>query len=172
MPGVTWKAKPCGCEVEIYAGQKREKLCDHGNVYLPEKAAAPKEHKPRRASQPKRNWDLARTKVEEERCCRICKRTDRLLEAAHVLGREHDEPMMIGDRITKTLLVHPLRVIPLCGPFPEGCHGKQHAREINVLSHLTLDEQLQAVKDAGGIEAARIRLEPVNYNAEVRELAA
>lgn len=174
MGGVIWTAQPCGCTQEIYGGMKREKVCEHGHSFESEKAKgadAPRRSSMKR-SEPKREWALARTKVEEERCCRICKRTDKPLEAAHILGREHDEPMVVGDRITKTLLVHPLRVIPACGPFPDGCHGDIDMKRINVLQYLTLDEQVQAVKDAGGIEAARIRLEPVNYNAEVARAAA
>jgi hypothetical protein len=172
MGGVTWKAHICGCEIEIYNGQKRPKVCSHGNVYVSEKAKGSSPRSSMKQSEPKREWAPARTKVEEERCCRICKRTDRPLEAAHVLGREHDEPMVVDGRITKTLLVHPARVIPACGPFPAGCHGDIDMRRINLLPYLTLDEQIQAVKDAGGVEAARIRLEPVAHNEEVRKAAA
>jgi hypothetical protein len=162
-----------GCEAEYYAGQKRPRVCDHGAVF--EKPAAPKPRKPMKRSEPKRDWTDARRKVEEEGCCRICKRTDRPLEAAHVLGREHDEPKVVarnlfdGESVTtsKTLYVHPDRIVPLCGPFPSGCHGDIDMRRINVLPYLTLEEQLQAVKDAGSIEAARIRLEPVTHRHEV-----
>jgi hypothetical protein len=104
----TWIARDCGCEQEVYNGQKREKLCElHGNLFESEAA-----------------------------------------------------------------IENPNRVIPLCGPFPAGCHGDAEYRRINVLSHLTLEEQLQAVKDAGGIEAARIRLEPVTHREEVEASSA
>jgi len=153
-------------------GQKRDPLCAHGNLF--EKEAAKNARRPMRRSEPKRDWTDAHAKVQEEGCCRICKRTDRPLEAAHVLGREHDEPKISKStgEILKELYVHPDRIFPACGPFPAGCHGDAEHRNINVLSHLTLEEQLQAVRDAGSIEAARIRLEPVNYNAEVARAAA
>jgi hypothetical protein len=122
-----------------------------------------------RRSQPKRDWADARAKVEEEGCCRICKRTDRKLEAAHVLGREHDEPKSPG---SATLYVHPDRIFPACGPFPDGCHGDVDHRRISSLPYLTLDEQLQAVRDAGGIAQARMRLEPVEHREEVEGAAA
>jgi hypothetical protein len=131
--------------------------------------------KPRRKaglkrSQPKRDWSLAETKKEEEGCCRFCKRTDRPLESAHILGREHDEPKLGADGWPLTeLLVHPDRVVPACGPFPEGCHGAMHRHEVDVLQHLTLSEQLKAVEDAGSIEAVHIRLTAV---ALPREAAA
>lgn len=165
-----------GCEAEYYAGQKRPRVCDHGAVF--EKTDAPKPRKPMKRSAPKRNWTDARRKVEEEGCCRICKRSDRPLEAAHILGREHDEPKIRVDSngeiftSSRVLYVHPDRIVPLCGPFPSGCHGDIDMRRINVLPYLTLEEQLQAVKDAGSIEAARIRLEPVTHREEVAGTAA
>lgn len=158
---------------------------DHGDTYVYEKqlrrSSAPKSsatskprkpRKPMKRSQPQRDWTDALAKVEEEGCCRICKRTDRKLDAAHVLGREHDEPKVgEGGRILQTLYVHPDRIIPACGPFPEGCHGDIDMRRINLLPHLTLNEQIQAVRDAGGIEAARIRLAPVEHKREVEASA-
>jgi len=173
-----------GCVVEGTRKNPPPRTCpEHGSPFVYEKAlgrsssTAPSSRRrraPMKRSEPKRDWSDARAKVEEEGCCRICKRTDRPLEAAHVLGREHDEPKVskTTGEILKELYVHPDRVIPACGPFPEGCHGAQHNREINTQAHLTLEEQLQAVRDAGSIEAARIRLEPVNYNAEVARSAA
>lgn len=60
------------------------------------------------------------------------------------------------------VLVHPDRVIPLCGPATSTntCHGMQHNNRLNVLRLLTLTEQIQAVADAGGIYAALQRLDP------------
>lgn len=113
----------------------------------------------------RRDWQAARTKVDAERCCRCCGSVMRV-EAAHTLGREHDEapPLRGGDdwRYRRPTIVHPDRIIPLCGPATDTttCHGKQHAGRLDVLRLLTLDEQLQAVADAGSIEAARVRLIP------------
>src|SRR6185437_16874831 len=116
-------------------------------------SSTPRRRKPIKRSEPKRDWSLAITKVEEEGCCRICKRTDRKLDASHILGREHDEPKVGADgRPLKELLVHPARIIPACGPYPLHCHGAQHRHEVDTLRYLTLEEQLMAVKDAGSIE--------------------
>jgi len=85
-----------------------------------------------------------------------------------VLGREHDEPKIGADGWPlKELFVDPERVIPACGPFPGGCHGDIDHRRINYLQYLTLREQVKAVEDAGGIEAARMRLAPVEHREEV-----
>jgi hypothetical protein len=127
----------------------------------------------KKSSEPKRDWSLAIAKVEEEGCCRICKRSDRKLDASHILGREHDEPKIGADgRPLKELFVHPARIIPACGPYPLHCHGAQHRHEVDTLRYLTLDEQLMAVKDAGSIEAARIRLIPAPSSAYVEGLAS
>jgi hypothetical protein len=163
-----------GCREEYFQGQERPKECPHGEPLFTEKRRADiakrtaedmnarQRRTPRRAlkrSEPDRDWSLAQTKKEEEGCCRICKRTDLPLESAHILGREHDEPKLGADGWPlKELLVHPDRIIPACGPFPGGCHGAMHRHEVDVLQNLTLEEQLQAVKDAGSIEAAHIRL--------------
>lgn len=173
-------AQPCGCAQEHFMGQKREKLCECGNLFeKPGAAKARAEHGRRpqkRTTEPKRDWTDARAKVEEEGCCRICKRSDRKLEAAHILGREHDEPKVrqasAGGVILKELYVHPNRVVPLCGPFPEGCHGDVEYHRVNLVHVLTLDEQLQAVKDAGGIGEAWRALAPVDYRAEVEAVRA
>jgi hypothetical protein len=174
---------------EHFNGKKREKLCGCGNLFeKPEVVKARKERaeqratatrdrststRPRRRSrQPDRDWTPALEKVEEEGCCRVCKRTDRKLEAAHILGREHDEPKTgANGQPLKELIVVKDRIIPACGPFPEGCHGDVDMRRISLLPFLTLEEQLQAVSDAGGIEAARIRLAPVEHREEVQREA-
>lgn len=185
-------ADHCGCQREVGMTKARDpQRCEHGNLYRYAKALGPaaassgsKGSTPRRGrkplrrsglkrSQPKRDWTDARAKVEEEGCCRICKRSDRKLEAAHILGREHDEPKVKvgsdGKSFTgsKTLYVHPDRIVPLCGPFPEGCHGDVDYHRVNLVHVLTLDEQLQAVKDAGGIAEAWRALAPVDYRAEL-----
>jgi hypothetical protein len=130
-------------------------------------------------SQPAREWALALTKVEEEGECRACRRSDVHLEAAHVLGREHDtKPPLVWDQARDgdwewkaPFLVAPQRIIPLCGPVgdSESCHGLQHAGRLNVLKLLRIDEQLQAVADADGIELARVRLDPDDYTEHMRQ---
>lgn len=174
MPGTIRIAQPCGCRQESFMGQKREKACDHGHLYeKPSIVEARFERvlRPKRKAEPKRDWTDARAKVEEEGCCRLCKRSNRKLEAAHILGREHDEPKVrhasAEGVILKELYVHPDRIVPLCGPFPEGCHGDVDYHRVNLVHVLTLDEQLQAVKDAGGIAEAWRALAPVDYRAEV-----
>src|ERR1700742_571895 len=189
-----YATRECDCRASIPRGAKRPERCvEHGNPYLTQKALeASRKPRPRinpisekrqreidegerprtgstlKRTEPKRDWIDARAKVDHEGCCRICKRTDLPLEAAHVLGREHDEPKTridakSGELIaTKILYVDPLRIFPACGPFPSGCHGAQHRHEVDLLRHLTLDEQVQAVKDAGSIEAAHIRLTKVS----------
>lgn len=118
-------------------------------------------------SQPRRDWSDARAKVAREGCCRACGSTWQL-EAAHVVGREHDGKGTFSDydesrgqprpRLGKRWVL-PLRIIPLCA----GCHRKEHRHELDTLPLLTLDEQLQAVADCGGIEQARVRLAPSQY---------
>jgi hypothetical protein len=58
--------------------------------------------------------------------------------------------------------VVPDRIIPLCGPSTDltTCHGKDHFNRLEKLELLTLDEQLQAVADAGGIYRAMTLLSP------------
>jgi len=186
-------ADPCGCQRDIGTTKAREpQHCEHGNLYRYAKAlgrsgassasegrttrAGSRRRKPTQSKQPKRDWTDARAKVEHEHCCRICKKeaaSGRPLEAAHVLGREHDEPKVSGvtGEPLKELYVHPDRIFPACGPFPGGCHGDAEYRRINVLPFLTLEEQLQAVRDAGGIELARIRLAPVEHREEIETSA-
>lgn len=114
---------------------------------------------------PKRDWKDARAKVDAEGVCRICGESANL-EAAHVMGRKHDEPKTPG---SKTLYVKPERVVPLCGPFPAGCHGDVDHHRVDLLPYLTKEEQVQAVQDAGSIETARVRLAPSAYKTEIRE---
>lgn len=117
-------------------------------------------------SAPKRLWHLAREKVEFEGCCRLCGQTGDL-QAAHVLGREHDRKD--GGRV---LIVNPDRIVPLGGDFGCDCHGKYDRHEVDLLPALTLAEELQAVRDAGGLELARRRLAPTAYSDLARRSAA
>lgn len=115
---------------------------------------------------PKRDWTQARAKVEREGRCRYCKSregTNGELQAAHVIGREHDRPPkhVLGDR-PAVWLVFEQRTVPLC-PF---CHDAYDAHEIDLLPVLTLEEQVQAVRDAGGLELARRRVAPCAYDSK------
>ena len=65
----------------------------------------------------------------------------------------------------KRLYVHPDNVAPLCSH----CHyGLDHS-ELDVLPYLTLDEQLHVVKTLGGIESARRRLAPTDYDRRIEQ---
>lgn len=112
-----------------------------------------------------RDWTAARQKVEDEGCCRNCKRAGGRLEAAHTLGREYDVAYSCfackgtGEgqrRMTRCgrckgrgiiMRVDPLLIIPLCGPATSTgtCHGMHHARRLDLLPILTGDEQVAAV---------------------------
>lgn len=121
--------------------------------------------KGRRGTQPRRDWTEAREKVEREGRCRVCGQSAPKLEAAHVIGREHDEPKVPGG---KTLWVNPDRIVPLCGSLnppwgDQDCHVEYDAHRLDLLPVLTLDEQLQAVRDAGGIALALRRVSGRNY---------
>lgn len=108
-------------------------------------------------SSTRRDWRDAIRKVEREGRCRVCGET-RDLEAAHVIGRQHD-PVVVGPRGGKSLYVHPDCIVPLCGAFTENfCHAKYDRRSLDLLPYLHVHEQVRAVEDAGGIESARLRI--------------
>ena len=93
----------------------------------------------------KRDWKPARAKVEREGRCRRCRNT-RNVEAAHIIPRSRVGPPHGDD---------PRNIVPLCGPFPGGCHGKQERGEFELLPLLTRDEQAYAVELVGLGEAWR-----------------
>lgn len=113
--------------------------------------------KPMRRSEPKRDWSLALAKVEEEDGCRICGARVEFLECAHILGRKFDRPISEG---SKTLLVLPDRIVPLCNQLADGHHQSYDAHELDLLPYLTTAEQAQAVLDAGSIITALKRISP------------
>ena len=118
----------------------------------------------------RRDWSDARRKVEDEGRCRRCLRPpsyDRKLEAAHVIGRRHDKPRVEGST-TKVLYVHPDSIWVACSD----CHRAYDAKEIGILPFLTLAEQVRAVQDAGSIESARRRLDPLDYTEEIKRARA
>ena len=123
----------------------------------------------------KRDWKEARAKVEAEARCSSCG-LGAYQEAAHDTERSHDAKPPLRDlgRVwvsPRRVRVHPDRIIPLCGPFPMGCHGAEHRHELDTLPLLSLQEQLQAVADCGGIENARVRLCPSQYKRTESEAA-
>lgn len=91
----------------------------------------------------KRDWSLARAKVESEGHCRACGGT-RGLQAAHVVPRSR-----LGARSGAE---DPGNIVPLC----VDCHAAQHAGRLELLPLLSLDEQSYVVSLVG-IEEARRR---------------
>jgi hypothetical protein len=91
-----------------------------------------------------RDWTLARQKVEEEGCCRVCHATGRL-EAAHTVGRAYD----VDEK--DVVVVDPDDVVPLC----RVCHAAFDARRLDLLPYLTRAEQARAVLHAGIVGAMR-----------------
>jgi hypothetical protein len=105
-----------------------------------------------------RDWTDARAKVTRAGACRVCGAEPGPgveIQAAHTIGRDHDRPLIQG---ATTLHVHPDDVVPLCVQTDGGCHGAFDGRRLDLLPHLSLDEQLAAVRAAGGIAAALRRL--------------
>jgi len=90
----------------------------------------------------RRDWTEAREKVEAEGRCRVCKSASHGLDSAHVIPRSiaPAESNMSADSI-----------VPLC----RICHTAFDAHEFSLLEHLTLDEQLAAVRAAGSLDRAR-----------------
>ena len=109
----------------------------------------------------KRDWKDARRKVDSEGMCRVCGRSCEL-EAAHITGRVYDQPKP-GQ---KTRWVNPDSIVPLCGQFsPEwSCHTLYDSKQLDLLGHLTPQEEAKAVLDLGSIESARRRLCPSAYS--------
>jgi len=154
-----WITHSCACSHDAVMGKKRPRFCEHGHLFVSEKSLASGSKRASRSSEPRRDWTAARLKVESEARCRACGSTSHI-EAAHIMGRKHDEATIPGSRV---LYVDPNRIVPLCGPFPDGCHGEYDHKRLDLLSRLSVEEQTQAVADAGGIEQARRRLAPSAY---------
>lgn len=119
----------------------------------------------------RRDWSDARRKVEDEGRCRLCSAVGVKLDAAHISGRRFDRPRVEGSS-SRVLYVHPDAIVPLCAntvvgdQVRTGCHYRYDAGEVSLLAVLTLDEQIRAVRDAGGIESARIRLDRPAYGGD------
>jgi hypothetical protein len=96
----------------------------------------------------RRDWTAAHRKVEDELYCRVCdKQAD---DAAHIV------PRSLGGGMTADAIV------PLC----RGHHTAYDAHKLDLLEHLTYEEQSEAVRVIG-IERARQRLAPSLYEPKV-----
>lgn len=96
--------------------------------------------------------NAAREKVEAEGRCRTCDDPrPGVLDAAHLIPRSVKSGQGFED---------PDGIVPLCSRIKggAGCHDDYDAHRLELLPYLTLDEQLAAVRLAGGIEAARVQL--------------
>lgn len=94
----------------------------------------------------RRDWSLARSKVEAEGRCRVCGQTSSL-EAAHVCGQKYDS----ADGI-----VRPVDVVPLCSRKPSGaggCHQAYDSHDLDLLPYLSLEEQAWAAGHLGLVRA-------------------
>ena len=103
-------------------------------------------------------WTEARAKVDQEGCCRVCKRNSgdgtnpRIfkLEAAHTVGQKYQDEVRIevegGPRIK---VVKAASIVPLCLAEDGGCHTAYDAGKIDLLPYLTVGEQLDAVAAVG-----------------------
>lgn len=120
-----------------------------------------------------RDWHDARHKIEAEGACRVCGRTDEDLraagrpphervEAAHTLGRSHDEPHPDGrtrtveftdgtTKVVPVLWVNPLDVVPL----DTECHRDYDSHRLNLKPYLTADELARAEALVGAGQAER-----------------
>lgn len=78
-----------------------------------------------------RDWTAARAKCDAEGMCRACGATP--TEAAHIIARRHGG----GD--------DPLGICPLC----RDCHRAYDDLRLDLLPHLTREEQAHAVLTAG-----------------------
>ena len=95
----------------------------------------------------RRDWKAARAKVDAEgNKCRVCWYSP--AEAAHVIGRAHDE------RRGNTIVVNPDSIVPLCRDH----HARYDAHEFDLLPFLFVEEQAQAVTEASGIVSALRRI--------------
>jgi len=86
----------------------------------------------------RRDWRVPRAKVDREGVCRVCHRPGRL-EAAHII------PRSLGGTEEEHATV------PLC----RGCHSEFDAHTLDLLPHLTRDEQAHAVRLVGMASAWR-----------------
>lgn len=100
----------------------------------------------------KRDYSLAREKVDGESRCRVCAIPNSVkpVEAAHLIARARVRPGLEHGE-------HPDNIVPLCGG-PNGCHSAYDLRQLDVLPFIDRHEQAKAVELAGGILSALERL--------------
>lgn len=98
--------------------------------------------------QVRRDWSDAEIKRQP---CRVCGNPN--AELAHLIGRSRDV-VLRGPRGGEYRYVHPDSVVPLCSEH----HRLYDERRLDLLPHATLEEQIRAIEDAGGIVAAYERL--------------
>ena len=116
-------------------------------------------------------------------CCRVCGRSDRKIELAHVWGIEADTRAaivtVVDGQDVRLAVILPARVIPLCGPSVDTgtCHNLQHGSRLDVWDFLTEPERFQAITDAGGLGLALRKCAPLTWldrveivNGEQREV--
>ena len=87
-----------------------------------------------------RDWSEARAKCDQEGRCRVCRRRERPVEAAHILPRS---VVPNGGEDGRN-------IVPLCREH----HGEYDADRLDLLPWLSPEEQSYAVELAGGIIAA------------------
>ncbi len=99
--------------------------------------------------------------------CRVCQRTDRKIELAHVIGIASDtrEAVVttVEGREVRVCRINPDRVVPLCGPQqqPGTCHyGLDLGHDLELWDFLTPVEKQQAIHDAGSLGQAMRRCAP------------
>lgn len=94
----------------------------------------------------KRDWSDAAKKCLAEPGCRVCGSSR--FEMAHISGRAYDAT---GG------YVEPNDIVPLCGPFPTGCHGLYDGKKLDLVPYLSRDEVERCIELLGAGQAA-IRL--------------
>jgi len=107
----------------------------------------------------KRDWSEAEAKKQREGRCRVCgKQTT--LQSAHTVGREHDgstiESLSVidpdhPDAPDPGTLVRARDIVPLCRDH----HTAYDARQLDLLPHLSYDEQAAAVEHLGIVRALK-----------------
>lgn len=86
----------------------------------------------------KRDWGAARAKVDDEGCCRVCGGTWNI-EAAHIIPRSR---ITSGGEDARNIV-----------PLDRMCHVAYDEGTLDLLPHLTLDEQAYAAELVGLAEA-------------------
>lgn len=92
-----------------------------------------------------RSWAAPRAKALREGRCRVCRRSDTRLDAAHIIPRSRVAPGPGEDE---------RNIIPLCREH----HAEYDLRQLDILPFLYPDEQGYAVEVAGGLLSALERI--------------